>query len=323
MRIGLKTGSGVALGVALAALGAGALGSPWGAGVRADARAGTTGEPPSRTAPPVPTASRHQPASAPTPTGSASDVARAAVNTAVQRLVAGMPPDSVSIAGTDAATGVSVGWGAHTLMPAASVFKLTLVESYLLSNQQQGRPPGDGISDDLTAMIENSDNDAADRVYAALGGDDGVSSWMRRLGLSATVLGPHEQWGLSTTSAADQSTLLTNLVSPRSPLSADSRGYAEGLMRNVEADQRWGVGAAADPGADFANKNGWLDVDDDGGRWVVSSVGLVEVGGHQIRLAVLTQHDADLTSGIHLVEALSRTVATALRSGTAASGSAH
>jgi hypothetical protein len=88
-------------------------------------------------------------------------------------------------------------------------------------------------------------------------------------------------------------------------------------MTNVEPDQRWGVGAAADPGTDFANKNGWLGVDDDDGLWVVSSVGLIEVGGHHVLLAVLTQHDADLTDGIHLVQSLSRTVASALRGATA------
>ena len=36
-------------------------------------------------------------------------------------------------------------------------------------------------------------------------------------------------------------------------------------MRNVEADQRWGVGAAADKGSRFANKNGWLSIDDSNG----------------------------------------------------------
>ena len=42
-------------------------------------------------------------------------------------------------------------------------------------------------------------------------------------------------------------------------------------MRNVEADQRWGVGVAADPGTDFANKNGWLNIDDDNGLWAVTA----------------------------------------------------
>ncbi|MCU1669550.1 MAG: Beta-lactamase class [Blastococcus sp.] len=123
-------------------------------------------------------------------TGSAIHTAQAAVDAVVPALMSGRPADSVSIVGTDPTSGATVRWGARTVVPAASVFKLTLLECYLLSNQERGQQPGYGAPDALTAMIENSDNDAADRVYAALGGDNGVSSRMGRLDLSATVLGP-------------------------------------------------------------------------------------------------------------------------------------
>ena len=314
MRIGRKAGRRVAVGLTVAAVGVGMLGGPWGIAVRAEARALMAGVPASRTAPPVSPALLTRSGLASAPAGPATDTAQAAVNTAMPRLLAGRPVDSVSIVGMDGTTGVSVGWGTHTVMPAASVFKLTLLEGFLLRNQELDQWISDGASNALTEMIENSDNDAADEVYEALGGNVGVASQVRRLGLSSTVLGADDQWGLSTTSAADQLTLLTNLVSSSGPLSTASRAYALGLMANVEPEQRWGVGAAADPGTGFANKNGWLDVDDDDGLWVVSSVGLIEVGGHQVLIAVLTQHDADLPDGIHLVQALSRTVATALRS---------
>lgn len=198
-------------------------------------------------------------------------------------------------------------------MTIASVFKLLLLEGYLLQNQDRGQPPGDGAADGLAAMVENSDNGAADRVYAALGGQTGVIPMLRRLGLSGTALDADGQWGLSTTGAADQLTALTNLVSSQGPLSSASRTYALGLMDDVESDQRWGVGAAADPGTDVANKNGWLDVDADGGRWATNSVGVIEVDGHQVLLVVLTQHDTDLADGIQLVETVSKTVATSLQ----------
>ena len=70
-------------------------------------------------------------------------------------------------------------------------------------------------------------------------------------------------------------------------------------MRNVEPDQRWGVGAAADKGTDFANKNGWLSIDDsngpgetDDGLWAVTSLGVLTVGGDQVLMAVLTEAPA-------------------------------
>jgi beta-lactamase class A len=312
----LKVGWRVALGLTVASIGAGVLGGPWGIAVRADARTFIAGAPPSRTAPGVLSAPVNGSGPAQAAPRSATDAAQAAVNAAVPRLIAGRSPDSVSIVGIDGTSGATVGWGNHTVMPAASVFKLTLLEGYLLRNQDRGQRPGEGASDALTMMIENSDNDAADQVYGALGGHVGVTSRMRRLGLSSSRLGPHDQWGLSTTSAADQSILLTDLVSTESPLTAASRAYGLRLLVNVEPDQRWGVGDAADTATTFANKNGWLDVDDDDGRWVVSSVGLIAVDGRQVLLAVLTQHSADLTDGIHLVQALSRTLATALRDAT-------
>jgi hypothetical protein len=301
--------------LAVATLTAGLGGGLWDTPVRAEVRALVAPASPTPKTPatvPIPvSSSAADPRRA--PAGSPADGAQAAIAAAIAPLAAGRPADSVSVAALETTTGTRVGWGAGFGMTTASVFKLLLLEGYLLQNQDWGQPPGDGAPDALTSMIDNSDNDAADQVYAALGGQTGVASTLTRLGLPATALGPDDQWGLSTTDAADQLTALTALVSPQSPLSSASRAYALDLMSDVESDQRWGVGAAADPDTGFANKNGWLDVDDDGGRWVVSSVGVLQVGGHQILLAVLTQHDTDLADGIDLVESLSRSVATTLR----------
>lgn len=302
--------------LAAATLAAGLVGALGGAAVRAQARAlvspsAATPRPGARPASPA----RIVPSGGGAAAGSAADDAQAAVAAAVAPFAAGRPADSVSVAALDTTTGVRVGWGADAGMTTASVIKLLLLEGYLLQDQDTGRAPGDGHADGLAAMVENSDNDAADQVYAALGGRAEVTALLHRLGLAATVLDAQDRWGLSTTSAADQLIVLTDLVSKESPLSSASRAYALALMSNVESDQRWGVGAAADPGTDFANKNGWLDVDDDGGRWVASSVGVLQVGGHQVLLAVLTQHDTDLADGVEVVELLSRTVAATLRQG--------
>ena len=83
-------------------------------------------------------------------------------------------------------------------------------------------------------------------------------------------------------------------------------------MDNVEADQRWGVGVIADPGTTFANKNGWLAVDDDNERWLVNSDGIVTVHGQQVLISVLTQHDASEAAGITLVQQLAQAVAPAV-----------
>lgn len=310
MAIGDRAGRRAALLLAAASLGACATAGLWGAPMLADGRAPVAAR---TTAAAAPTSGGpHSVPARPSAPASSRPDARPDLTAALAPLVAGMPQDSLSVAALDVTTGQRVTWGASGGMAAASVFKLLLLEGYLLQNQDRGQQPGEGEPDELAAMIENSDNDAADAVYEALDGSGGVTSTLRRLGLSSTVLGADDHWGLSTTSAADQLTLLDDLVSPNSPLSAASRAYALQLTSNVEADQRWGVGAAADPGTQFANKNGWLNVDDDGGRWVVSSVGVIQAHGDRMLLAVLTQHDSDLDSGIALVEQVSRAVAAAL-----------
>ena len=90
-------------------------------------------------------------------------------------------------------------------------------------------------------------------------------------------------------------TLLKNLVKP-GRLSASARSYALNLMEQVEADQRWGVGVDADAGTDFANKNGWLSIDNnngpgenDNGLWAVNSVGVIRINGQQVLMAVMTK----------------------------------
>jgi len=197
-------------------------------------------------------------------------------------------------------------------MVAASVIKLDLLEALLYSSQQSGQPLSATDDSNAEAMIKNSDNAAGDRVWNAAGRNEGVQSYNSVLGMTNTVLDPSGVWGLSTTSAPDQLLLLRALTSATSPLTAASRGYALSLMTDVEADQRWGVAAAADPDSTTANKNGWLDIDSDGGLWVVSSVGVVKVGGHTVLMVVLSQHEPDFQTGVTRVQRAATQVAASL-----------
>ncbi len=101
-------------------------------------------------------------------------------------------------------------------------------------------------------------------------------------------------------------------MSTGSPLDAASQAFALGLMDDVEADQRWGVGVVADAGTTFANKNGWLAVDNDNDLWLTNSDGIVTVDGQQVLMSVLTQHNQSENDGIALVESIAQAVAPAL-----------
>jgi len=268
---------------------------------------------PTGTAPPASSsvsAAAHRPAPSPPPDKQVSAAAEDAED-AIARLIATQPAGSVSAATVNMATGARDAAGAGAGMWTASAYKLLVLEALLLEGQDGRTTLSAAQAARATAMIEASDNKAGYSLFLDAGGKVGMSAAARRFEMSHTAPGRGDPT-FTTTSARDCVVLLENLVRG-GPLNADSRSFALDLMRRVDADQRWGVGVIADPGTTFANKNGWLAVDDtngpgqtDGGRWIVNSLGIVTVHGQQILMAILTQHQPSLQAGIDLVEALAR-----------------
>ena len=217
--------------------------------------------------------------------------------------------DSFSAVALDMTNGRSVQIGATSGMKLASLVKLSFLETMLYQDQQKGLAPGSGHQSDLQAMVEQSDNNAAQRIWYAVGDNAGVQVWNNLVGLKATVLDPDGEWGLSTSSAADQLTLLKQLVLPTSPLNAASRAYALNLMNSVEADQKWGVSGGADAGASTANKNGWLNIDSDNGLWAINSAGITTVDKHQVLMVIMSQHQPSFGVGVARVSAAAKQLA--------------
>jgi beta-lactamase class A len=223
----------------------------------------------------------------------------------------------VSVAALDTSTGARFAAGARKGMWMASTYKLLVLENLLAVQQDDGGLSAGELATAQSA-IENSDNVAGYQLYLDAGGISALTALTNRLHMRHTV-----PWAadptFTSTSAPDCLKLLHALVRPNATLNANSREQALGLMRNVEADQRWGVGVDADRGTSFANKNGWLAVDnsngyghDDDDRWIVTSLGVVTVRGHQLLLAALTQHNESMATGVALVQRLARLVATAV-----------
>ena len=221
----------------------------------------------------------------------------------LERVIAALPKGSVSVAAVNLGTGAHISGGSKRGQWMASTYKLFLTEAQLATT-------GSVNDADASAAIEHSDNAAGYRLYLALGGTSGTTAAFHRFGLTHTVLpGNAYDPTFTTTSATDCVRILRNLVGP-GQLTAGQRKYVRSLMTQVEADQRWGVGAAATGW--FVNKNGWETVDStntppepaDGGRWIVNSVGIVTRHGQRLLMAVLTQHNSELASGIRLVEKL-------------------
>lgn len=225
----------------------------------------------------------------------------------IATLTAHGPKDAYSYAALNTKTGASISGGQTSGMWTVSAYKLFLLEGLLAR--------GDSYSeDDAEAAVENSDNAAGYRLFLDLGSQSGMSSVFQNFGMTHTKPGVTDPT-FTTTGAPDCLKLLKNLVQPGA-LSKSQRSYVLGLMRNVEADQRWGVGVVADKGTDFANKNGWLSIDNsngpgetDNGLWAVTSLGVLTIGGDQVLMAVLTKHQPDMETGVRLVENIAKAIA--------------
>ncbi|MET8811513.1 serine hydrolase [Streptomyces sp. NPDC004549] len=186
----------------------------------------------------------------------------------------------------------------------ASIVKVDILAAALL----RARDAGHGLSAaervQAKAMIEHSDNAAANALWRSIGLAPGLEAANKRLGLTETQGGSGPRWGLTRTTPRDQIRLLRAVFDPdrATPLDTSSRTYIRSLMGNVADEQSWGVSAA---GSHEALKNGWLQRNTTG-LWDVNSVGRIERGGHRYLVAVLSDGNTSMKDGVALVERAAR-----------------
>ena len=216
----------------------------------------------------------------------------------LDRYAAGVPDFAVSVA--DRRTGRRYDYRGDREYEAASVIKVELLAALLLKAQDAHRPLTAAEKARVTKMIRASDNDAASAVYRAVGGVRGLRSACERLGLTATE--PDRAFGLSTTTANDQTRMLAALTSAAGPLTEDSRELMLGLMASVNADQNWGVSAAAFAGERTALKNGWLARSSEDNRWIVNSTGRIASDKVDVSVSVLSHGHRSREAGIEVAE---------------------
>ncbi len=191
----------------------------------------------------------------------------------------------------------------------ASSMKVPIMLTFLDMAEQQGRQPNNDEMDQLTTMIENSDNDAASAFYfGEIGGAAGVANYMHKIGI--TGLDPDsDSWGYSLITPLTMVNLLTLLYQGQI-LTAQDRQLALNLMEHIETDQQTGVGNTAPAGATVAMKNGWVPGPD--GLWAMNSSGIVKTGQETYIVAVYTQEQSSLEDGQAIVQHLCAAVASLL-----------
>jgi membrane peptidoglycan carboxypeptidase len=205
-----------------------------------------------------------------------------------------------SVAVTERRTGRRFNYHGKRQQESASIIKAELLAALLLKAQDDGRKLTKAEQGRVTKMIRASDNNAATKVFDAVGGAAGLRAAGERLGLTGTD--PDESWGLTRTTANDQLKVLAAATDPDSVLDEGSRELMLELMSSVNADQNWGVSAAALPGERTALKNGWVSRTAEDGRWIINSMGRITGTDTDTAVAVLSHGHADKQAGIDVVE---------------------
>ncbi|MBN6056249.1 serine hydrolase, partial [Nonomuraea sp. RK-328] len=234
----------------------------------------------------------------------AGAAARAALEADLRRYVAGRS-GRVVFAAHDLATGVRLGQGEHRHdMITASGAKVDILTALMLRRSTLDA----GEQDLASRMIRESDNSAADALWWRVGAGGGMSAFYRRIGLNETTPGPSRYWGGTTTSPADRLRLLAVLAKGGKGLTSADRKLVLGLMSRVQADQAWGVSAAARPGDRVALKNGWTPRPFIHNTWAVTSYGRITGPGRDLLLSVQTDQQAGEGRGIETIEGLARMI---------------
>lgn len=191
----------------------------------------------------------------------------------------------------------------------ASVVKIEIMAAALLRAQDQRRGLSDWETSRIRPMMHSSDDPSASALWVNLGGVDGMAAYGARLGLSATVE-TAPKWGLTSTTAEDQAAFVHRLLQGNI-LQTSGRTFAWWRLRDVRADQRWGVRAGVPSGWEVGQKNGFFGSTCCG--WRVNSVGYAaDPGGGGYSIAILSDGWRSLGEGIPMVETVARQVAGSL-----------
>lgn len=146
-----------------------------------------------------------------------------------------------------------------------------------------GRSPSRGERALMAAMIEQSDNDAANRVLR-LAGIAAIRELARSAGMANLVLrtdDPVYRLGNSLVTAGDQARFFAQLDTL---LPSTTSAFAFGLLEGVE-EGHWGI-LDADLGDAIATKAGWRQ--EASGGWTVVQGAQLTAGDRTLGLAVLT-----------------------------------
>ena len=264
------------------------------------------------TASPTPSATRRSAR----PSGSASKASRSDPFGSAASSYVAERSGTVTAAVSDVTTGQTWTFGISRPQAEASVVKLNILAALYAQHDTDSGELSASDTSLAREMMEDSDNDAATTLWNEAGGPSRIASFNTSAGLTDTQPSscvqrpdfPWPGWGLSTTTPADQLTLLRELIKPSTLLTESQRDAALQLMENVTPSQRWGVSGGVPDQATVALKDGWLPLNPSNTDWQVNSVGWISGSGRDYLMAVLTTGNPTEQYGIDTINQLSAQV---------------
>jgi len=176
----------------------------------------------------------------------------------------------------------------------ASMVKIDILADLLYESQQDGRALTPEEQSTAAEMIEVSDNQAANVLWAAIGGRDAIDAFNAMIGFKATV--PSWDWGEIETTPLDQLQLLKVIALPNRILDAASRQFEMNLMEHVISSESFGLGWGSPPGATVGLKDGYYPEPTTG--WQLNSSGFVMYQGRFYLATIMCADNPDEGYGI-------------------------
>lgn len=192
-------------------------------------------------------------------------------------------PETITAAVEDLNTGVYYYYDPGPSLILGSTVKLQILGTLLSQAQAAHRWLTQSEIQLATAMIEVSDNQAGQALFDEVGGAPAVEAWSRSVGMTDSPV--YADWAVSTSTAADELTLLKVYSAPNWYLGQTYRQFGLYLLGHVERSQVFGVDTGPPYSGVLAAKTGRMP-----GFGVSNSVGWIEAQGRDYVIAVLTQN---------------------------------
>ena len=201
----------------------------------------------------------------------------------------------VSVAAYDRRTDLTYTYHPALTNICASIVKVLILTSVAHTRRAAGGSLTASDRDLAEDMITESDNDAATTLYLRGGGAPAAQSVANALGMRSTRA--NVRWGLTTTTAVDQVSLMRALAYGHPFLVAADRTYILDLMGRVDPAQSFGIGTLppGTKGVTLQVKNGWLSYGSD--QWHDNTIGHVYGARRDYAAAILSTRNATDAAG--------------------------